>query len=201
MADANAPPTADELVALADSISEEIRQSLGSQTQTLASTLAEVRTSISEVAALLHALDEAINELMNRRATSDEEKRRLEAEIQEMNQSRIRVRDALNRLKDTYAEGLDGLQQAVQAGPQVVETNNREVKDKVNDILSQVQTALGQVGQPPVQGGSRRRRRAHTRGKRGSRRLARNRTRKGGYVWRKRSSSGRSSKRGKQGRN
>ena len=118
MADANTPPTAEELVALADSISDQIRESLGNQTRTLADTLAEVRSSIGDVSSLLHALDEAINDLMNRRTTSDEEKRQLEAEIEEMKQSRIRVRDALNRLKATYDEGIDGLQQAAQAYPE-----------------------------------------------------------------------------------
>lgn len=209
MADANAPPTAEELVALADSISQEISQSLSDQTRTLADTLTQVRESISDVSALLTSLDDAIRELMNRGTTSADEKRRLEEEIEQLKQSRVQVRDALNRLKATYDEGLAGLQQAAQTYPGVIETNNREVKDRMNELLARVRTALapGNAGPPPpppangqgapVQGGSRHRRgrrgrgsiRRHTKKSGGAGRRHTRRAHKGGYVWKRRSAA------------
>lgn len=192
------PPTAEELIALADSISQQINDSLSRQTQTLASTLTSVRASIGDVELLLAELDAAIDELLNRRTTSAEERRQLEEEIERMKQSRIGIRDALDRLKATYDAGVAGLQQATDAYPEVVNNVNTAVKDRVNALLSRIRDAIGQVPPPaqppenqppPAQGGSRRSRRRH-RNKKQTRR-----THKGGYIWRKRSSSRSSTRR------
>lgn len=192
------PPTAEELIALADSISQQINDSLSRQTQTLASTLTSVRASIGDVELLLAELDAAIDELLNRRTTSAEERSRLEEEIERMKQSRIGIRDALDRLKATYDAGVAGLQQATDAYPEVVNNVNTAVKDRVNALLSRIRDAIGQVPPPaqppenqppPAQGGSRRSRRRH-RNKKQTRR-----THKGGYIWRKRSSSRSSTRR------
>jgi len=71
------PPTAEELVALADAISQQIKDSMGSQTQTLTSTLTSVRAAIGDVDLLLAELDRSIGDLLNRHTTSDGEKRQL----------------------------------------------------------------------------------------------------------------------------
>jgi chromosome segregation ATPase len=193
----NQPPTPEELVALADSISQQISDSMGKQTQTLTNTLTSVRSTIGEVELLLKELDNSINDLLGRHTTSDGEKRQLEEEIERMKQSRFAIKDALDRLKTTYDTGIDGLEQAASAYPDVVEKINTSMKDNVNTLLSKIQDVVNQ--QPPAnppagqQGGKKRRGRKHTRGKRHSRRgtkRAHKRTRKGGYNWRKKSSSG-----------
>lgn len=196
----NQPPTPEELVALADAISQQINDSMGSQTQTLTNTLTSVRTAIGEVDMLLLELDRSINELLNRHTTSDGERRQLEEEIERMKQSRFAIKDALDRLKATYDTGIDGLQQAASAYPEVVDQINTNIKDRVNALLTKIQDVANQ--QPPAgqQGGKKRRGRKHTRGKRHSRRgtkRAHKRTRKGGYNWRKRSQSKSSSRRTK----
>ena len=200
----NQPPTAEQLVALADAISQQISDSMGSQTQTLTNTLTSVRTAIGEVDMLLAELDRSINELLNRHTTSDGERRQLEEEIERMKQSRFAIKDALDRLKATYDTGIDGLQQAASAYPEVVNQINTNIKDRVNALLTKIQDVANQ--QPPAnppggqQGGKKRRGRKHTRGKRHSRRgtkRAHKRTRKGGYNWRKRSQSRSSSRRTK----
>lgn len=189
------PPTAEDLVALADSISQQISESLGNQTRTLSDTLTNVRASIGDVELLLAELDRSIDDLLNRRATSADEKRQLEEEIERMKQSRVAIKDALDRLKSTYDTGIEGLQQAASAYPGVVENINTAVKDRVNALLARIQDVVNQ--QPPAnpppaqQGGLKHRRRRHTRGKRHSRRASRRirrRTHKGGYIWRKSSS-------------
>ena len=198
----NQPPTAEELVALADAISMRIEVSMGSQTKTLTDTLTSVRTAIGEVDMLLLELDRSIDDLLNRHTTSDSEKRQLEEEIERMKQSRFAIKDALDRLKSTYDTGIDGLQQAASAYPDVVDQINTNIKDRVNALLSKIQEVANQ--QPPAsppggqQGGKKRRGRKHTRGKRHSRRGTKRvhkRTRKGGYNWRKRSQSRSSTRR------
>jgi chromosome segregation ATPase len=170
---------------------------MGKQTQTLTNTLTSVRSTIGEVELLLKELDNSINDLLGRHTTSDGEKRQLEEEIERMKQSRFAIKDALDRLKTTYDTGIDGLEQAASAYPDVVEKINTSMKDNVNTLLSKIQDVVNQ--QPPTnpparqQGGKKRRGRKHTRGKRHSRRgtkRAHKRTRKGGYNWRKKSSSG-----------
>ena len=200
----NQPPTAEELVALADAISMRIEVSMGSQTKTLTDTLTSVRTAIGDVELLLARLETNIGELLNRHTTSADEKRQIEEEVERMKQSRFEIKAALDRLKATYDTGIDGLQQAASAYPGVVENIDTAVKDRVNALLTKIQEVANP--QPPAnppggqQGGKKRRGRKHTRGKRHSRRgtkRAHKRTRKGGYNWRKRSQSRSSSRRTK----
>lgn len=179
-ANPNAPPTAEELINLADSISQQINDSLSRQTRTLADTLTSVNESIGNVELLLARLESEINELLNRRTTSAEERRQLEEEIARMNQSRIGIKDALNRLKDTYDAGVSGLQQATDAYPGVFNNMNTAITHRVNALLDRIQDAIGQQqAPPPAQGGSRRYRRR-------SKRHHTRRARKGGYIWKKR---------------
>ena len=205
--DQNQPPTAEELVELANTISQQISESLGTQTRTLSDTLTSVRASIGDVELLLAELDRSIDELLKHKTTSADEKRQLEEEIERMKQSRFAIKDALDRLKATYDTGIDGLQQAASAYPGVVENINTAVKDRVNALLTKIQDVVNQ--QPPAnppagqQGGKKRRGRKYTRGKRRSRRgtkRAHKRTRKGGYNWRKRSQSRSSTRRTKHRR-
>ena len=203
----NQPPTAEELVELANTISQKINESLGENTRTLTNTLTSVRAAIADVELLLAQLDTNIDELLNRHTTSDGEKRQLEEEIERMKQSRFAIKNALDNLQATYDTGIDGLQQAASSYPGVVEKINTAMKDRVNALLTKIQEVANP--QPPAnppegqQGGKKRRGSKHTRGKRHSRRgtkRAHKRTRKGGYNWRKRSPSRSSTRRTKRRR-
>ena len=203
----NQPPTAEELVELANTISQQISESLSTQTRTLSDTLTSVRASIGDVELLLAELDRNIDELLKHKTTSADEKRQLEEEIERMKQSRFAIKDALDNLQATYDTGIDGLQQAASAYPGVVENINTAMKDRVNALLTKIQEVANP--QPPAnppegqQGGKKRRGSKHTRGKRHSRRgtkRAHKRTRKGGYNWRKRSPSRSSTRRTKRRR-
>lgn len=195
MAEPAAPPTDQELIDLANSISQQISDSLGRQTQTLASTLTAVRESIGEVELILMRVDEAINDLLNRRVTSTEEKRQLEEKIREMEQSRIAIKEALMNMKRTYDDGVASLQQASDEYPGLVDRMNATVKDRASNLLAKINDALNQ--QPPAnppegqQGGRRRRhasRKSHRRDKT-HRRAKSHRRLTGGYKWARRSSS------------
>jgi chromosome segregation ATPase len=200
----NQPPTADELVGLANTISQHITDSMASQTKTLSKTLFDVRAAIGDVDLLLIQLDTSIDELLKHKTTSADEKRQLEEEIERMKLSRSAIKEALDNLKTTYDTGIDGLTQAADEYPGIVNKINTTIKDRVNALLSKIQEVANQ--QPPAgqQGGKKRRGRKHTRGKRHSRRgtkrahkRAHKRTRKGGYNWRKRSHSRSSTRRTK----
>lgn len=206
-APSNQPPTAEELVALADSISQQINQSLGEQTQTLATTLTSVRSSVADVELLLATLDSSIDELLSRKTSTAEEKRLLEEEVERMKQSRSSIKEALDRLKATYDTGISNVQQATDAYTDINGNIDNALKNRVNTLITKIQDAVGlqqnpsnaAAPRPPVQGGSKHRRITHNRGRRHHRRTHKSnggakkrhtkRAINGGYIWGKRSSS------------